>query len=64
MRPYQYHLYVQNESIERSSDVHAIYSQQELFVLVPAFLGLMRELDLPFKEHLMPFGDASSWHGL
>jgi glutathione S-transferase len=25
--------------------------------------GLMRELDLPFKEHLMPFGDASSWSG-
>src|ERR1700691_5111246 len=25
--------------------------------------GLMRDLDLSFKEHLMPFGDPSSWHG-
>lgn len=25
--------------------------------------GLMRELRLPFKEHLMPFGEASSWDG-
>jgi glutathione S-transferase len=25
--------------------------------------GLMRELGLPFKEHLMPFGEASSWRG-
>jgi glutathione S-transferase len=25
--------------------------------------GLMRELRLPFTEHLMPFGEASSWDG-
>jgi glutathione S-transferase len=25
--------------------------------------GLMRELELPFREHLMPFGEASSWSG-
>jgi glutathione S-transferase len=25
--------------------------------------GLMRELDLPFKEHLMPFGEAAAWQG-
>jgi glutathione S-transferase len=25
--------------------------------------GLMRELNIPFKECLMPFGEASSWHG-
>jgi glutathione S-transferase len=25
--------------------------------------GLMRELGIPFEEHLMPFGDASSWRG-
>jgi glutathione S-transferase len=25
--------------------------------------GLMRELAIPFEEHLMPFGEASSWRG-
>jgi len=25
--------------------------------------GLMRELGLPFKERLLPFGEAASWHG-
>jgi glutathione S-transferase len=25
--------------------------------------GLMRELGMPFEEHLLPFGDASSWRG-
>jgi glutathione S-transferase len=24
--------------------------------------ALMRELDLPFEEHLLPFGDTSSWN--
>jgi glutathione S-transferase len=25
--------------------------------------GLMRELGIPFEEHLMPFGEAPSWRG-
>src|SRR6202034_2226410 len=25
--------------------------------------GLMRELAIPFEEHLMPFGEAQSWRG-
>ena len=41
-------------------DVQSLHCQQELLLLVVAALVLMRELGIPFRETLVPFGGAQN----